>query len=99
MVLHGVVSRSGAVVAFRLRTAVSEQLELTVSAGVACNKLLAKIGSARNKPNKQTIVLPRAVEDLMRVSVAYWCEIAELLMCLQILGVLIMGKQIQCLLM
>lgn len=31
------------------------------------NKLLAKIGSALNKPNKQTIVLPRGVAPLMQV--------------------------------
>ncbi len=38
----------------------------TCSAGVAVNKLLAKIGSALNKPNQQTVLLPRAVPDLLR---------------------------------
>ncbi len=31
----------------------------TCSAGVACNKLLAKVASALNKPNQQTVVPPR----------------------------------------
>jgi hypothetical protein len=36
----------------------------------AANKLLAKIGSARNKPNQQTVVAPRGVAELMRVRAA-----------------------------
>ncbi len=36
-------------------------------AGIATNKLLSKVGSARNKPDKQTLVLPRGVADLMAV--------------------------------
>ena len=32
-----------------------------MSAGVACNKLLAKIGSAMNKPNQQTVIPTRRV--------------------------------------
>jgi nucleotidyltransferase/DNA polymerase involved in DNA repair len=51
-----------------MRAALAEQLQYTCSADVAANKLLAKIASARNKPNKQTLVLPRAVADLMQVS-------------------------------
>ena len=31
----------------------------TCSAGIACNKLLAKVASAMNKPNQQTVVPPR----------------------------------------
>jgi DNA polymerase eta len=57
----------GAAIALRLRTAVTQQLGYTCSAGIGPNKLLAKIGSAKNKPNKQTLVLPRAVEGLMEV--------------------------------
>lgn len=51
-----------------LRAAVLAQLQFTCSAGIAVNKLLAKVGSARHKPDKQTVVLPRAVPDLMQVS-------------------------------
>lgn len=43
---------------------------LTSSAGVAGNKLLAKVGSAMHKPNKQTIVPPRAVAALVQVRAA-----------------------------
>ena len=32
-----------------------------MSAGIACNKLLAKIGSAMNKPNQQTVIPTRRV--------------------------------------
>ncbi|KAK9827976.1 hypothetical protein WJX81_003639 [Elliptochloris bilobata] len=55
----------GAQVACRLRGAVRQQLGFTCSAGIACNKLLAKVASAMNKPNQQTVVPPRAVADLM----------------------------------
>jgi hypothetical protein len=33
----------------------------TCSAGIAANKLLAKVGSALHKPNQQTIVPPRCL--------------------------------------
>jgi DNA polymerase eta len=59
---------AGAVIAQRLRATVAQQLSFTCSAGIAPNKLLAKIGSAKNKPNKQTVVLPRATGSLMQVT-------------------------------
>jgi len=52
-------------IAARLREAVAQQLQFTCSAGVGPNKVLAKICSGLNKPNKQTVVVPRAVEGLM----------------------------------
>eukprot|EP00198_Chlamydomonas_reinhardtii_P010781 XP_001700118.1 DNA polymerase eta/iota [Chlamydomonas reinhardtii] len=55
----------GGLIAQRLRRAVYEQLGFTCSAGVSVNKLLAKVGSARNKPDKQTLVLPRGVQDML----------------------------------
>ncbi|GLI67303.1 hypothetical protein VaNZ11_011489, partial [Volvox africanus] len=57
---------AGAIIALRMRQAVRSELDFTSSAGVATNKLLAKVGSARNKPDKQTIMLPRGVADLLR---------------------------------
>ena len=55
----------GAGIACRLRGAVRDQLGYTSSAGIACNKLLAKIGSAMHKPDQQTVIPPRAVPALM----------------------------------
>ncbi|BDA45382.1 DNA polymerase eta at N-terminal half [Coccomyxa sp. Obi] len=55
----------GANIACRLRGAIREQLGFTCSAGIAANKLLAKVASAMNKPNQQTIVPPRAVDAMM----------------------------------
>ncbi|PWY96426.1 sister chromatid cohesion protein [Aspergillus sclerotioniger CBS 115572] len=48
-----------------VRTAVWEQLSYTCSAGVARNKMVAKLGSACNKPNKQTIVRNPAVQNFL----------------------------------
>ena len=56
----------GALIAKRLRAAVQEQLHFTCSAGIAHNKILAKLGSSLNKPNKQAIILPRGVHDMMQ---------------------------------
>lgn len=36
-----------------MRLAVEQELGFTVSAGIASNKVLAKLASSRNKPNKQ----------------------------------------------
>lgn len=48
-----------------VRNAVWEHLHYTCSAGIACNKMLAKLGSACNKPNKQTVVRNRAVQNFL----------------------------------
>ncbi|KAK9829326.1 hypothetical protein WJX72_005200 [[Myrmecia] bisecta] len=56
----------GAKIACRLRGAIRDRLGFTCSAGIACNKLLAKIASAMHKPNQQTLVPPRAVPGLMQ---------------------------------
>jgi DNA polymerase eta len=57
---------TGAGIACRLRGAILENLGYTSSAGIATNKLLAKIGSALHKPNIQTVIPPRAVQELMK---------------------------------
>lgn len=56
----------GAIVVQSLREEVFRQLGFTCSAGVATNKMLAKIASGMHKPNKQTLVPPVAVKGLMR---------------------------------
>ncbi|PWY90844.1 DNA/RNA polymerase [Aspergillus heteromorphus CBS 117.55] len=48
-----------------VRTAVWDKLSYTCSAGVARNKMTAKLGSACNKPNKQTIVRNRAMQNFL----------------------------------
>ncbi|XP_072243577.1 DNA polymerase iota isoform X2 [Leuresthes tenuis] len=48
-----------------LREAIHNKLGLTGCAGIATNKLLAKLVSGTFKPNQQTILLPEDVSDLM----------------------------------
>ncbi|KAG0369059.1 DNA-directed DNA polymerase eta rad30 [Gamsiella multidivaricata] len=48
-----------------VRYAVREELGYTCSAGIANNRLLAKLGSGMNKPFQQTIVLPKFIPDLL----------------------------------
>lgn len=48
-----------------VRAAVWDQLSYTCSAGVARNKMMAKLGSSCNKPNKQTVVRNRAVQNFL----------------------------------
>jgi DNA polymerase eta len=48
-----------------VRGAVRERLAFTCSAGIARNKMMAKLGSAQNKPNGQTVVRNRAVQHFL----------------------------------
>ena len=48
-----------------VRAAILERLKYTCSAGIARNKMVAKLGSAHKKPNQQTIVRNRAVQQFM----------------------------------
>ncbi|KAI9726940.1 MAG: DNA-directed DNA polymerase eta rad30 [Chrysothrix sp. TS-e1954] len=48
-----------------LRAKVREELKYTCSAGVARNKMLAKLGSGHKKPNQQTIVRNRATTHFL----------------------------------
>jgi len=49
-----------------IRTRIFDETGLTASAGVAPNKMLAKIASDWRKPNGQFAVLPEQVEEFMR---------------------------------
>ncbi|ORZ17659.1 hypothetical protein BCR42DRAFT_349957 [Absidia repens] len=46
----------GADIAAMIRKQVFDELHYTCSAGISHNKVLAKLGSSRNKPNKQTVI-------------------------------------------
>ncbi|KAF2398145.1 DNA polymerase eta subunit [Trichodelitschia bisporula] len=48
-----------------VRAAVFEKLKYTCSAGIAKNKMLAKLGSGYKKPNQQTVVRNRAVQHFL----------------------------------
>ena len=55
----------GAEIVHSIRKAVWEKLNYTCSAGIARNKMIAKLGSGCNKPNRQTIVRNRAVHRFL----------------------------------
>lgn len=55
----------GAEITRSVRVAVWNKLSYTCSAGIARNKMMAKLGSAQNKPNKQTIIRNRAIQKFL----------------------------------
>lgn len=57
---------SGEAIASEIRKQIFEETGLTASAGVAPNKLLAKIASDLNKPNGQYVIRPKDVEAFMQ---------------------------------
>ena len=57
---------SATMIAKSIRDKINWQLNLTASAGVAPNKLLAKIASDWNKPNGQLVITPNEVENFMQ---------------------------------
>lgn len=56
---------SASKIAFQIRKSIYEELQLTASAGIAPNKLVAKIASDWNKPNGQLTVQPSEIEKFM----------------------------------
>lgn len=46
----------GAIIVSEMREAVLKETQFTCSAGIAHNKMLAKLGGGRHKPNKQTLL-------------------------------------------
>jgi len=57
--------RYASVIAREIRGEIFKALQLTASAGVAPNKMVAKIATDIKKPNGQTVVPPDAVRDFM----------------------------------
>ncbi|KAI9681864.1 MAG: DNA-directed DNA polymerase eta rad30 [Bathelium mastoideum] len=55
----------GSEIVRHVRAAIREKLEYTCSAGIARNKMLAKLGSGHKKPNQQTVVRNRAVQQFL----------------------------------
>ncbi|KAK8961535.1 hypothetical protein KSP40_PGU007067 [Platanthera guangdongensis] len=55
----------GAIIVAQLRGDVLKETEFTCSAGIAHNKMLAKLASGMNKPAQQTIVPSSAVKELL----------------------------------
>lgn len=48
-----------------IRKKIFEKTGLTASAGISCNKLLAKMASELNKPNGQFTIAPKQIEQFM----------------------------------
>jgi DNA polymerase eta len=48
-----------------VRKIVREKLKYTTSSGISRNKMLAKLGSAYKKPNQQTVIRNRAVQQFL----------------------------------
>lgn len=63
---HDMQLNEGAALTLEIRRAIRRELGYTCSAGIASNKMLAKLVSALNKPDKQTALRQEAVLDFMR---------------------------------
>lgn len=48
-----------------IRATIREKLKYTCSAGIASNKMLSKLGSGHKKPNAQTVVRNRAIQQFL----------------------------------
>jgi len=55
----------GSEIVRNVRAAIRDRLKYTCSAGVAQNKMLAKLGSGHKKPNQQTIIRNRAIQHFL----------------------------------
>lgn len=55
----------GSEIVRKVRAVIREQLKYTCSAGIAQNKMVAKLGSAYKKPNQQTVIRPRAIQQFL----------------------------------
>ncbi len=53
-------------IAKKIKDSIQKEIGLTASAGVAPNKLIAKIASDLNKPNGLTVIQPHQVEEFMK---------------------------------
>lgn len=67
----------GSQITNEIRLKIYNELKFTSSAGIATNKMLAKIASRYNRPNKQTVILPSHVEGNRINSTFYHPSIDE----------------------
>ena len=56
---------AGSVIVAQARSEVTKRLGFTCSAGVAANKMLAKLAGGLHKPNQQTVLPPQSVTALL----------------------------------
>ena len=57
---------SATLIARDIRRRVADGIGITVSAGIAPNKFIAKVASDWNKPDGQTVVTPSQIDDFLR---------------------------------
>jgi len=57
---------SATLIAQEIRGRIAQTVGITVSAGIAPNKFIAKIASDMNKPNGQYVVTPQQVDDFLQ---------------------------------
>ena len=55
----------GSEIVREVRQSIRERLKYTCSAGIARNKMMAKLGSGHKKPNAQTVVRNRAIQHFL----------------------------------
>ena len=60
-----IVMLIGSEIVRSVRAAIRKTLKYTCSAGIARNKMIAKLGSGHKKPNQQTIVRNRAIQQFL----------------------------------
>ncbi|CAK7272484.1 N-acetyltransferase eso1 [Sporothrix epigloea] len=60
-----IVMLEGARIVRAVRQNLYDQLQFRCSAGIAANKMLSKLGSSQHKPDKQTVVRPRAIASFL----------------------------------
>tara|TARA_R110000824_G_scaffold7892_3_gene35770 strand:- start:129682 stop:130758 length:1077 start_codon:yes stop_codon:yes gene_type:complete len=58
---------SATLIAQAIRQRVKDELQITLSAGIAPNKFLAKVASDWNKPDGQYVVTPDKIDDFVRL--------------------------------
>ncbi|MDH3633432.1 MAG: DNA polymerase IV [Gammaproteobacteria bacterium] len=57
---------SATLIAQEIRERIADKIGITVSAGIAPNKFIAKVASDMNKPNGQYVVTPQQVDDFLQ---------------------------------